>query len=80
MSERIIELTENKISMQWLKVYFDSFLSISDHVIKMATKKGRAAPCLSILVKITREAEANIICKVVHACILPILTYDISAW
>lgn len=33
-----------------------------------------------MLIKITREAEANIIQRVVYACILPILIYKTLAW
>lgn len=66
--------------MRWLGVYFDSRLSFSDHVTKMASKGRKAAACLSMLVKTTRGAEASIMRRAVHACILPILTYGTSAW
>ena len=46
----------------------------------MASKSRRAAACLSILVKTTRGAEADVIRKAVHACILLILTYGTPAW
>ncbi len=66
--------------MRWLRVYFDSCLSFSDHSAKMASKDRKAAAGLSMLVKTIRGVEAVIIRKAVDACILPILTYETPAW
>lgn len=64
-----------KSSMHWHGVYFDLRLSFSNHTTKMAGKSRKVAACLLMLVKTTRRAEADVIWRVVHACILPILTY-----
>lgn len=66
--------------MYWLGIYFDSRLSFSDHVAKMASKSWKAAAGLSMLVKTTRGVKAIIIQKAVNACILPILSYRTPAW
>ena len=66
--------------MRWLGAYFDSRLSFSDHAAKMASKGQKTAAGLSMLVKKTGGVEAVIIWKVLHVCILPILTYGTPAW
>lgn len=77
---RVIKPIPKKASMRWLGIYFDSRLSFSDHAEKMASKGRKAASGLSMLVKTTRGVEAFIMQKVVHACIIPILTYGAPAW
>ncbi len=77
---RVIKPILKKASMRWLRIYFDSRLSFSDHAEKMASKERKAASGLSMLVKTTRGVEALIMRKAVHACILPILTYGAPAW
>lgn len=66
--------------MRWLGVSFDPRLLFSDHAAKIASKSRKTVADLSMLVKITREVEAVIIWKEVHACILLILTYGTPAW
>ena len=46
----------------------------------MASKGRKGAAGLSMLVNTTREVEAGIMRRAVHACILPILTYGTPAW
>ena len=77
---RVIKPIPKKASMRWLRIYFDSRLSFSDHAEKMASKGRKAASGLSMLVKTIRRVEALIMQKTVHVCILPILTYGAPAW
>lgn len=72
---RIIKPVPKKASFRWLGIYFDSRLSFSDLVEKMASKGRKVASGLSMLVKTTRGVEAFIMRKAVHVCVLPILTY-----
>ncbi len=77
---RIIKPVSKKRSMRWLGVYFDSCLSFSDDTAKTASKGWKAAAGLPMFVKTTRRVDAVIMRKVVHACILPILTHRTPAW
>lgn len=80
IGERIIKSKEKKGLIRWLGVYFDFRLSFPDHVIKMTSKSRKATTYLSILVKFTREAEADIIWRPIHIYMLLIYTYKTPVW
>ncbi len=65
--------------MRWLGVYFDPLLSFSDHAEKMTSKGHRAAAGLIMLANTVQGVDAKTMRREVHACILSILTYSVSA-
>lgn len=66
--------------MRWLGVYFDSRLLFKEHVAKMASKRRKAVSSLKMLVNTIHGVEPIIMRKAIHACILPILTYEAPVW
>lgn len=77
---KIVKPVARNKSMRWLGVYFDPRLSFSNHADNMASKGRRAAARLIMLANTVRGVDAKIMRRVVHACILPILTYAAPAW
>ena len=80
MVTRIVKPTPKDFSMRWLGVYYDVRLSFKRHVEKMASKGRRAVAGLKMLGNTIQGVETKVICRAVHACILPILTYASSTW
>lgn len=76
---RIMKPIVKKAPMQWLGVYFDFFLSFSNHIEKVAGKRYKAASSLSMLVKITRRIKTLIMQKLVYTYILLIFIYKTLA-
>ena len=77
---RIVKPTSKDASMRWLGVYYDARLSFKRHVEKMASKSQRAIAGFKMLGNTIQGVETKAICRAVHACILPILTYAAPAW
>lgn len=75
MDKRIIKSIKKEELMRYLGMYFNSHLSFTDYLTKIASKRQRVVTYLSILVKTTKEIEIGIIQRIVYAYILPILTY-----
>ncbi len=80
LEPRVVKPVGKNRSMRWLGVYFDPRLSFSDHAEKMASKGRRAAEGLIMLANIVQGVDAKTMQCVVHAYILPILPYSVSAW
>ena len=80
LEPRVVKPVAKNRSMRWLGVYFDPRLSFNDHAEKMASKGRRAAAGLIVLANKVQRVDTKTMHRAVHAYILPILTYAVSAW
>lgn len=67
-------------AMRWLGVFFDARLFFNNHVTNPASKARVAAAGLGMLANTVRGVNPLVMRRVVHACIIPILTYGSPAW
>lgn len=67
-------------AMRWLGVFFDASPFFNNHVTNLASKARVAAAGLGMLANTVRGVNPLVMRRVVHACIIPILTYGSPAW
>ncbi len=77
---KIVQPVAKNASVSWLGVYFDPCLSFNNHAAKLAHKGRRASAWLIILANMVPGVDVKIMQRVMHAYILPILTYASTAW